>query len=463
MSAKRVAVDLGANSGRVALGWLTGGRLEFEIVHRFSNGAVETPEGLKWDFKHILLEVENGLKLAGERGDIASVGVDSWGVDYGIVDARGSVLCSPFHYRDARTNGLMEKARNERGAEIYSETGLQFLPFNTLYQLQAHVENDAVMFNGENRLLMVPDLVHLLLGGQLGIERTNASTTQFYNPRRRQWTSAILEDLPGIEAMLPPIIDAGADLGVLRDDLRANPGLSETQIVAPATHDTASAVLAVPMTSAATCAYVISGTWTLVGLELGEPLISDEALEMNFSNEVGAHSSIRFLKNVMGLWIFQECVRAWGIEDIEGLITRAADCIDEVGSFDPDDRVFLEPGLDMPNRVLAAFEGLSDDPVLISAAIFKSLAQKTAAVVSQAAELSGRQIDEINIVGGGSQNRLLNQLIANYAGVVVHSGPVEATLVGNLLSQFESAGELNCSIREVVKRSYSLETFEPSQ
>lgn len=463
MSVSRVAVDLGANSGRVAVGRIIGGQLSFEIVHRFPNGGVTTPNGLMWDFPRLLGEIEVGIKSAGESGPVASIGVDSWGVDYGIIGPDSQLLCSPFHYRDSRVNDLMEHAQQTRASEIFVETGLQFLPFNTLFQLEVHRRQAPELFLPGNFVLMVPDLIHWCLGGRIGIERTNASTTQFYNPVSGKWSDTVLADMPEVAAVLPPILDAGTDLGPLRADLRALPGLSDTRLIAPATHDTGSAVLGTPMDDPKHCAFVISGTWTLVGLELSAPLISDRVRMANFSNEVGVNSTVRFLKNVMGLWIFQECLRAWNVADIDALINASANQIQSVGAFDPDSREFLEPGLDMPMRVCHAVPGLANDPVAISAAIFKSLARKTAEVIRQAALLAAVDLHAVNLVGGGSQNRLLNQLIANEAGIPVLAGPVEATLIGNLLKQFESAGELPGTIREVIQNSYALETYTPAR
>lgn len=461
MSGRRVAVDLGASSGRVAVGWLVNGVLEYEIVHRFANGPVETPEGLKWDFDRLVGEVEKGLKMAGKGGEVASVGVDSWAVDYGIVDSAGRMLCSPFHYRDSRTDGVMEREIEARGQEIFAETGLQFLPFNTLYQTIAHQKVSPELFVEGNRLLMVPDLIHFILGGKAGIERTNASTTQFYSPLLGSWSEKLTGLVPGLRGMLPEILDAGDDLGGVRADLAACPGLGGTRILAPATHDTGSGVLAVPFENAGSSAFVVSGTWSLVGLELEWPLISEEVRALNFSNEIGAKGTVRFLKNVMGLWIFQECCRAWGVWEVGELVEAASEFVDKAGEFDPDERRFLEPGLDMPERVRAATPGLGDEPAQVSAAIFKSLATKTAEVVGQAAGLAGKKLSRIHVTGGGSQNRLLNQLIANASGLPVTAGPVEATLIGNLLTQFEAAGELQGSIRETVRRGTELETFWP--
>jgi len=479
MSAKRVAIDLGASSGRVAVGELCDGKLCFEIVHRFQNGGIDTDDGLKWDFEGLIREIECGLVLAGKLGDIASVGVDSWAVDYGIVNQSGDTVCTPYHYRNSRTNGLMESMLATSGDLIFSETGLQFLPFNTLYQLKAHLRDVPDDFEPGSQILMVPDLIHWhLMGGEgvRGIERTNASTTQFYDPQSKQWSAAMLDLIPLDERFLPSLIEPGAVLGRLAPSLARHSGLAETVVVAPATHDTASAILATPLKSPDRDVYVSSGTWSLVGMELSQPVLTPSARDLNFSNEVGAFGTVRFLKNVMGLWILQECARSWGLNDFGALVTQSIDYVDLAVTFDPDDRVFLESGLDMPLRVMNAL-GIQpgsekDTPAYLTGAILASLAVKTVAVARQALELnleSGEgggdghsRLARINIVGGGSQNQVLNQLIADVAGCEVVAGPVEATLMGNFLMQFHAAGDLGTdTIRQVIERSCEVVSYQP--
>lgn len=446
MSARRVAVDLGASSGRVAVGQVVDGRLEFEVVHRFPNSARETEEGLKWDFQALYAEVLKGLEMAGE---FASLGVDSWAVDYGIVRPDGSLVSEPYCYRDARTSEIFASLTKAEKAEIFDQTGLQFLPFNTLYQLKAHRAARPQDFEEGNQVLLLPDLIHFLLTGKRTMERTNASTTQMLNPSTSDWSDKMLHKVPVQRGFLPSLIEAGTTVGTTKDGV---------EVIAPATHDTGSAVLAVPMDNSETCAYVSSGTWSLVGLELTQPVLTQEAAAANFSNEGGAFGTVRFLKNVMGLWILQECMRAWQITDVEALLTSAKSYLEDAPLFDPDDEKFLAPGIDMPSRVSESIT----DPAQLAASILVSLADKTAKVVQQAGTLARKSIGTIHIVGGGSQNALLNQLIANRAGLKVVAGPVEATLMGNLLVQAQSAGELgSLSIRDVVKNSVQLHVFEP--
>lgn len=461
MSARRVAIDLGASSGRVAVGELRDSQLTYEVIHRFPNDPIETADGLKWDFAKLLSEIEFGLKLAGQQGEVSSVGVDSWAVDYGIVNSSGEIICSPFHYRSSRTTGVLESISDEQRTAIFARTGLQFLPFNTLYQVIAHQNSNPEFFVSGNRLLMIPDLIHSWLGGRLETERTNASTTQFYDPLEGDWADEIVDQVPGLKDILVPISDPGTTRGNLRSDLSDQPGLSGTQIIAPATHDTASAVLAVPMTDPKETVYVSSGTWSLVGVETNAAQLQNEVRKQGFSNEVGAFGTIRLLKNVMGLWILQECLRAWGNPDVESIL-REIDPNGDTPIFDPDLPQFLHPGLDMPNRVRTECPVITDNPVAITHAILASLAKKTSQVARDAAKLVTMNLKQISIVGGGSKNAILNQMMANVANVPVEAGPVEATLMGNLLMQFVAAGEIDRAvIRNIVRNSTTLQRFEP--
>lgn len=462
MSARRVAIDLGASSGRVAVGQVVDGGLEFEIVHRFSNGPVETPEGLKWDWDHLVSNIEEGLILAGQGGPVASIGVDSWAVDYGIVSPTGDIVCTPYCYRDSRTDGVLQRLSDTERSMFWSETGLQFLPFNTIFQLHAHRLAHPEHFAHGNQVLLVPDLLHFWLTGQRTMERTNASTTQLLNPATGDWSDEMLSQVPLTRSHLPRLVEAGTSIGSLRPELARHAGLEETEVIVPATHDTGSAVLAIPMGDATTCAYVSSGTWSLVGLELASPVVTQAAADANFSNEGGAFRTTRFLKNVMGLWILQECMRVWDEKDASKLVAEAADMIDLAVEFDPDDSEFLHPGLDMPDRV-ARHSGVSlEDRATLVASILVSLAVKTASVLETAEQVAEKSIETIHISGGGSQNDVLNQLIANRAGKRVIAGPVEATLMGNLLVQAKVSGELQSNtIRDVVRASSELKTFEP--
>ena len=454
MSARRVAVDLGASSGRVAVGVLVDGRLEIEVVHRFENHPIDSSNGLVWDFDKLFAEVLSGLSVAGAAGEVASVGVDSWAVDYGLVSDDGDIMADLYCYRHSRTDGILERLTDSERETITSLTGLQLLPFNTLFQLKC-AEDD--LEGADNQLFLIPDLLHYLLTYRRASEYTNASTTQMLSPVTKQWIPELLEWCGVSESFMPEILQPGTNLGELSWRYKSAQGLANTEVILPATHDTASAVLAVPMEDSETCAYVSSGTWSLVGVELQEPLMHGNK---GWSNEGGAFGTTRLLKNMMGLWILQECARSWESLDWDALVEASIPFLSSARTFDPDLPKFLAPGLDMPDRV--SFEIDETDRGKIVAAILVSLAEKTARLVHEVAQITGRKIDRIHIVGGGSQNRVLNQLIADRSGMPVVAGPVEATLMGNLLMQFHAAGDLGSdTIRDVVRRSYELTVFEP--
>ncbi|GGS28940.1 rhamnulokinase [Deinococcus knuensis] len=463
-STRHVAIDLGASSGRVALGTVSGGRLEVEVLHRFPNGGVPVSGGLQWDILGLWREVLHGLTLAGQRGVVASVGVNSWAVDYGLLDAHGELLGGVHHYRSPRLDGVMERVRADLGDDsIYSTTGIQFLPFNTLYQLAA--ERPERLAEAEV-LLMVPDLLHFWLCGAKATERTNASTTGLYDPRTGDWAWALV-DAAGIpRALLPRIVEPGTDLGELRPDVVRETGLTGTRVIAPATHDTASAVAAVPAREEGGWAYVSSGTWSLVGVESPRPVLTDAARNMNLTNEAGLGGTTRLLKNVMGLWIVQECRRAWNA-DFAALYADAAALPTGGPVFDPDDARFLAPGTDMPARVQAACretgQPVPQTPPEIVRCVLDSLARRIADVLDGLEAVTGTPIDTLYVVGGGSQGDLLNRLTADATGRPVIAGPVEATLIGNLLVQAQAGGHLGgARLRDVVRASSELQTFTPS-
>ncbi|WP_295817780.1 rhamnulokinase family protein [uncultured Deinococcus sp.] len=460
---RHVAIDLGASSGRVALGTVQNGTLEVEVLHRFPNGGVPVAGGLQWDILGLWREVLHGLTLAGQRGEVASVGVNSWAVDYGLLDAHGDLLGGVHHYRSPRLDGVMKRVRAEIGDDAISgATGIQFLPFNTLYQLSAERPERLA----GTQLLMVPDLLHFWLCGARVTERTNASTTQLYDPRTGDWAWTLV-DAAGIpRSVLPPIVEPGTDLGVLRPEIAAETGLSSTRVIVPATHDTASAVAAVPAGGEPGWAYVSSGTWSLVGVEVPAPVLTDAARHLNLTNEAGIGGTTRLLKNVMGLWIVQECRRAWNA-DFAQLYADAAALPPGGPGFDPDDTRFLAPGMDMPQRVHAACretgQPVPQTPPEIVRCILGSLAQRIADVLDGLEAVTGTPIHTLYVVGGGSQGDLLNQLTADATGRPVVAGPVEATLIGNLLVQAQACGSLrSASIREVVRASSALQTFMPS-
>jgi rhamnulokinase len=497
MNQVHIAVDLGASGGRVALGGITEERLGVEIVHRFVNApvSVPTPQGprLYWDVLGLWREILFGIRLAGERAavlgaEVSSIGVDSWAVDYALLDGYGLMLDGVHSYRDTRTEGLMDAAfKTVSPSELYEHTGVQFLPFNTLYQLLAVKRDAPGLLERASTFLMVPDLLHYWLSGVAVCERTNASTTQFYDPRSRNWSEFMLETfgIPG--AVLPEIVEPGTILGPLREELTLELGLSASvMIVATGTHDTASAVAAVPMAADDDrAAYISSGTWSLVGLELPEPILSGEAMAADVTNEAGLNDTTRLLKNVMGLWILQECRRAWTpssaatarresdppeARELEwAQIYAEAEAAPAFRCFvDPDHHRFLAPGLDMPDRVYQHCLDTDQNPPTsmgeIARCILESLALKYRVVIEKLERVSGRSVRRIHIVGGGALVTSLCQMTANATGCEVIAGPVDATLTGNLLVQAEAMGELEPGQRrEIVRKSVDLQRYEPRE
>ena len=470
-SSLHVAIDLGASGGRVALGWLEAGTLEVEILHRFPNGAVPIRGALHWDIVGLWREILHGLRLAATRGrelgqTVSSIGVDSWAVDFALLDGRDEILGGVRSYRDSRTDGVMDKLLERMSrAEIYGVTGLQFLPFNTLYQLLAIQRDAPEQLERARTLLLIPDLLHFWLTGRKVIERTNASTTQFYNPSSRDWAFDLLERVGLPQHFLTEIIDAGDVIAPLTSSLARELGLEGAVVVAVGTHDTASAVAAAPLTTPRS-AYISSGTWSLVGLETAAAVLNDAALEANLTNEAGVSGTNRLLKNVMGLWILQECRRAWGDLEWGTLYAEARDAVTDA-RINPDDARYLAPGLDMPQRIAAHCAEL-EQPIPASRGetvrlILESLAARYATVLCELEAASGVTVDAVHVVGGGSQVALLNELTANATGLPVIAGPVDATLIGNLLTQLGALLEIEAGTeRDVVRRSIALERFAPS-
>ena len=462
------AVDLGATSGRVMLGYLEGGMLRLEAVSRFPNGPVPGAEGLHWDFSALYRHILAGLAEAVRREPrLASVGIDSWAVDYGLVSS-GELLGEPFHYRDERTARGVERVHGiVPFDELYRRNGLQFLAFNTLYQYVTErrlADADAA--------LLVPDLVAFLLTGILSAERTNASTTGLVDVATGEWDLDLAERLGLPASVLPPLVDPGSSLGRLKGEARERVGAA-LEVIAVGSHDTASAVVAVPLSSP-NAAYISCGTWGLVGVELDAPVVSDAAREANFTNEGGVDGRVRFLHNVTGLWLLSESVRTWEAEDgapidLPQLLDAAASVDGDIALFDANDPRLSAPD-DMPARIAAVLE-LAGAPVPASRAAFartivESIAQAFADAVADAGRLTDREIDVIHVVGGGSLNRLLCQATADRSGLPVIAGPVEATALGNVLVQARAHGWLGPdatleTLREVVATSFTPVRYDP--
>ncbi|MWB97127.1 rhamnulokinase [Agromyces seonyuensis] len=452
------AVDLGATSGRVIVGKVGGGELSMRTLGRFENRAVPTPNGLHWDMLGLYRGALTGLAAAvREHPSIASIGVDSWAVDYALFGG-GRMLGTPYHYRDARTAAGVEAAHAlVPFAELYRRNGLQFLPFNTLYQLAAE-RAEGPLLGLADALLLVPDLFGYFLTGNAVAERTNASTTGLVDVSTGQWDDGLIELLGLPRGIFPGLVDPGERIGATLPYVQREIGADRPiDVVAVGSHDTASAVVGIPMQDASRAAYISCGTWGLVGLELEHPVTSDAAREANFTNEGGVDGRVRFLHNVMGLWLLSESVRQWELEsgsaiDLPTLIAEAGAITTPVAVFDPDDARFAAPG-DLPARI-AEWCREHGEPVPASWAeftrsIIESLAEAFAKTVQTAAELTGRDVDVIHLVGGGSLNTLLCRRTADRSGIPVLAGPVEATAIGNVLVQARAQGATGASLEEL--------------
>ncbi len=466
------AVDLGATSGRIMAGTVGPDLLQLEEVRRFPNGGVRANGSLFWDVLGIHREMLAGLREVSRTGALDGVGIDSWAVDYGLLDRDGDLLGNPYSHRDARTDGVMEKVAAEVDpAELYAVTGLQQLPFNTLYQLIA-AQGTAALESAQTMLLL-PDLLGYWLTGEIGAERTNASTTQLYDVTRGEWALDLAKRLGVPWSILPPIREAGDVVGPMRNEAGRHLGLrGRVPVVAVGSHDTASAVVGVPARADEEFAYISSGTWSLVGLELDRPVLSDAAREADFTNEVGVDGTIRFLKNVMGLWVLSESVRSWQEQAVPGtdlvtLLTAAAAARPLTTVVDINDARLLPPG-DMPARIAtlarAAGEPVPRTPVETVRCILDSLALAYRRHLRTAAELAGREVGVVHVVGGGSHNQLLCQLTADACGLPVLAGPSEAAALGNVLVQARTLGadlpDL-AAMRSLVRRTHDLRRHEP--
>jgi rhamnulokinase len=470
-----LAVDLGAESGRLVAGLFDGSQLRLEEVHRFSNGAIHLAGTLRWDVLRLWSEIQVGLTKAAQSfgNDAISVGVDTWGVDYVLLDRRGEMLGQPYHYRDPRTAGVMDSmfSRVPR-KEIFAATGLQFMPINTLYQLIAMQQTNPALLAQAERFLMMADLFHWLLCGSQVVEFTNATTSQCLDATSGAWAWDLLRkfDLP--TGMFPQVVAPGTTLGKLRSDVAEGCRLPRIDIVAPATHDTGSAVAAVPTRKSGTAdwAYISSGTWSLMGLELPQPILTARALALNVTNEGGIDGTWRLLKNIMGLWLVQECRRSFERKGKPLSYAELTQLAVEAKPFrtlvDPDAVEFLAPP-DMPAEIgrWCAARGRpapASEGEFVRTAL-ESLALKYRMVLGWLEELAGAKVEVIHVVGGGSQNELLNQFTANACGLPVMAGPVEATALGNVLVQARTSGALStlAEMRAVVRVSSTVKLYEP--
>ncbi|MHC4477765.1 MAG: rhamnulokinase [Planctomycetota bacterium] len=472
MAAKHyVAVDLGAESGRVMLGSVCDGKLSLEEAHRFGNTPVEQAGALRWDFDRLLSEVKTGIAKAAKQagGEVSGIGVDSWGVDFGLIDAAGNLIEDPYHYRDARTNGVMEKAFELMGKrEIYESTGLQFLQFNSVYQLLAMRLADSAALARAKRLIFMADLFSYYLCGRVFGEYSLASTSQMMDMRTGLWSQEIFDKLSLPIGIMPEVVEPGTVVGELKADVAEDLGCGRIPVIAVASHDTGSAVAAVPAGDD-NWAYISSGTWSLIGVEVPEAVIKDKSFEHSFTNEGGVEGTIRLLKNIMGLWLVQECRRQWQTEAANLSYRDLAEMAENAEPFaayiDPDHGSFLARG-DMPKRIngyLAATGQKSvGDKAQMIRVILESLALKYRWALERLEEITAKAIDCLHMVGGGIQNELLCQFTANAVGRRVIAGPIEATAIGNILMQAKAAGQIGTlsEAREIVGDSFEPKEYE---
>jgi len=453
-----LAVDLGASSGRTIVGEVEGGRIALAETHRFENGMVETDGAKRWDVEALLAEIKTGIAAA---GPLDGIGIDTWGVDYGLIDEQGDLLEQPFAYRDARHETAIPQVYDlVPKARLYSITGMQELPFNTVFQLVAEARDRPDLHERARRMLMMPELLTYLLTGRMQSEYSISSTTGLLNARERDWDRDLIRTLDLPERLFGPIAMPGARVGRYEG----------TPLFCPAMHDTGSAVAAVPAVEGGQWAYLSSGTWSIIGAELAEPILTDEAVRANFTNEGGAEGRIRFLKNINGLWLIQECRRIWaerGREMSFAEIAEAAEESDYSATIDPNDPRYLAPE-NMVEEIRADLESRSEPAPATEADLarccYLSLARAYRKELDRLQEVTDKRFDRLHIVGGGCKADLLNRLTAEAVGIPVHVGPAEATAIGNLCVQAKACGEFAdlAEARRAVAEAFPVQVYEPS-
>jgi len=471
-----LAFDLGAESGRAMLGQFDGERVQLSEVHRFPNGPVYLPDGMHWDVLRLWTEIKQSMGLVAREhgGNLAGVGLDTWGVDFGLLDRDGALVSNPYHYRDSRTDGMLDEAfRRVPREEIFEQTGIQFMPLNSLYQLLAMVVGRSPALDIAETFLTMPDLFNYWLTGRKVCEFSNATTTQCYDPRKKGWANPLLERLGIPTHIFPEIVPPGTVLGQLSPSVAEEVGLRPKgglPVIAPACHDTGAAVAAVPA-EGSDFAWISSGTWSIMGAELPEPVINEQSLSFNFTNEGGVCGTFRFSRNIMGLWLVQECRRTWARQGKEFSYDELTQMAIEAKPFqaviDPDYGDFLKPG-DMPDRI-RAFCHKTNQPLpqskgAIIRCALEGIALKYRWVLERVEGMLERGLEPVYIVGGGTQNRLLSQFTADAIGRPVITGPIEATATGNIIMQAMALGHL-ASLeegRQVVRNSFDVVSYEPS-
>jgi rhamnulokinase len=464
-----LAIDLGASSGRVLAGLFENGKLELKEMHRFWNGAVEKEDGLHWDIDQLFTEIKTGLKngFAAYGKTVQAIGVDTWGVDYGLLDADGKLVNTPFQYRDSRTDGMMKKVFNTvPKTELYKRTGLQFMFFNTIYQLSAELRRPE--FKKAEQMLFIPDLLNYWLTGKAATEYTIASTSQLLDAKKRDWDFELIEKLGLPKKIFGKIVPPGTVLGSLTAELQQELG-GNAQVIAVGGHDTASAVAAAPLANK-DCAYLSSGTWSLMGLEEPQPIITEESAKFDITNEGGVCNTIRFLKNIGGLWLLQECRRNWmeqGEEldfvQIAGLAMAAEPFI---AFINPDAPEFAKP-CDMPAAIQEfckkTGQRIPQTKGEIARTAYESLAMRYRSVFQTLEKMHGKPLNQLHIVGGGCQNKVLNQFSADALNRPIIAGPIEATAIGNMLMQMIAKGDVSTLAegRAMVSKSFEAKVIMP--
>ena len=467
-----LAFDLGAESGRGILGCFDGKQIKLKVLHRFPNGGIQILDNLHWDIISLWREIKNTLSICAKNGsNIESIGVDTWGVDFGLLDKTGHLIGLPFHYRDSRTTGVLEKVFDLMPRpSIFELSGCQFMEINTIYQLYSMVLTDSPLLRFAETFLTIPDLINFWLTGQKVSEFTNATTTQLYDPRKENWSAELCQVLNIPLGIFPQVIQPGTDIGMILPSITNETAFQPTRVIAPACHDTGSAVAAVPVQNES-WAYISSGTWSLMGIEVEEPIITKHALDLNFTNEGGVDNTFRFLKNIMGLWLVQECRRTWSRSGEQMSYDEISQIAAQAEPFkaliDPDHHLFLASG-DMPKRIVDFCKQTNQNLPLTKGEIVRSalesLALKYRWVLEKLEFVKGEAIDTIHIIGGGAQNKLLCQFTADATKRQVIAGPVEATSIGNLLVQMASCGAIGSITegREIIAESSELIYFEPT-
>lgn len=469
---KTLAFDFGASSGRAILGLYDGSKLNLEETHRFSNDPVSINGSLYWDVLRLFYEIKRGIVETAHKGhkDIASIGIDTWGVDYGLLDCQGNLLANPYHYRDERTNGMIDKAIEMAGRDyIFGKTGIEIVWFNTLYQMLSMVESHAPALEKAETLLLMPDLFNYFLTGVKSTEYTIASTTQMYNVAEDAWANDLMEKFGIPKSIFTNVVKPGTVIGSMKKELSEELGVGSIPVVAVASHDTGSAAVSVPVTDGEDYAFISCGTWSIMGVQTDKPVINQRSMELNFTNEGGV-GKILLMKNIMGLWLIQECKRQWEIDDgqktsFDELEQAAREAKPFVSFVDPDDLLFVAPN-NMPSKI-AQFCEQTNQPVPQTKGEFirciaQSLALKYRMTVECLEDILGRKLGTIHMVGGGIKDKLICQFTANATKRDVITGPVEATAIGNNLVQLMALGELKniSEARALVRNSFDVTHYQ---